>query len=171
MKKPLKISDHITLREATYSQEALKLGISNQPNEFCIENMKLVAENCFEPLRKFHGQPIKITSFFRSPELNSAIPGSSSTSQHLAGAISGLHEAAIDLDCDVFSNGLTNAQAFGWLRKNVEFDQLIWEFGTDGNPDWVHVSFRQDDNRGRCLKSCYDKETKRIRYIVLNFKD
>jgi hypothetical protein len=43
---------------------------------------------------------------------------------------------------------------FEYIRTNLNFDQLIWEFGNDTNPDWVHVSYVSDtQNRNRCLKA------------------
>lgn len=144
----MNISKHITLAEATKSQQALRLGISNQPTKDHLENMKALAEHCFEPLRDYFGVPIAVTSFYRSPELNSAIGGSKS-SQHCKGE-------AMDIDADVFGN-LKNSQIFYWLVNNVIFDQLIWEFGTKDQPDWVHVSFRRDGkNRKQILRAIKD---------------
>jgi len=103
-----------------------------------------VAENIFEPLREWVGGPIKINSFFRSKDLNKAI-GGSSKSQHCEGR-------AIDID-DTYGHK-TNAEMYHYIRDNIDFDQLIWEFGTDENPDWVHVSYvSPDENRRRCLKA------------------
>ena len=139
-----KISDHISFREATHSHTALIRGIRNVPGESVLENMKAIAENIFEPLRVFVGGPIKINSFYRSPQLNSAI-GGSPTSQHKKGE-------AIDID-DVFGHK-TNAEMFWWIVENTDFDQVIWEFGNAQNPDWVHVSFKKDGgNRNRLLKA------------------
>ena len=135
-----KISEHISWAEATHSFTAKRLGIRNEPRSGkIIENMKAVAENVFEPLRRHFGVPIKINSFYRSPLLNRLI-GGAPTSQHTKGQ-------AIDLD-DTYSEryGITNADFFRWLCANVEFDQLIWEYGTDKCPDWIHVSYRRDGN-------------------------
>lgn len=162
------ISDHISYIEAIKSSQALRLGIDNTPDNFALDNMILLADACFEPLRNFYGQPIGISSFFRSEELNVAV-GGSATSQHCAGTVSGVSEAAIDIDLDIFNNGMTNAQAFEWLRLNVEFDQLIWEFGTDNDPDWVHVSYRKSDNRKRCLRSI--KAGRKTVYNEMKFKN
>jgi hypothetical protein len=145
-----KISKHITFAEATKSQTAIRHGIDNYPSEFQLKNMKMVAEKCFEPLREHHGKPIGISSFLRSSALNSKI-GGSKTSQHLCGAFSGIEEGAIDIDADIFNNGITNAEVFHFLKNNVEFDQLIWEFGDENNPSWVHVSFRKGANRKMLL--------------------
>ena len=129
-----KISDHITLKE----------GIENIPGEYELTNMVGIAENVFEPLRDWVDGPIKINSFYRSPELNKAM-GGSSKSQHCQGR-------AIDID-DVYGHK-TNAEMYNYIKNNLDFDQLIWEFGTDDNPDWVHVSYVSvDENRRRCLKA------------------
>ena len=139
-----KISDHISYKEATHSNTALRRGIDNIPDVEEIENMKLVAEKVFEPLRKFVGGPIKINSFYRSPELNVAI-GGSKNSQHCKGQ-------AIDLD-DTYGHR-TNASMFTYIKNHLDFDQIIWEFGDDDNPDWVHVSYvSPQENRNRCLKA------------------
>jgi len=139
-----RISKHITYKEAIRSNTALRLNINNIPNDYEISNMVGIASNVFEPLREYVGGPIKINSMFRSEALNRAI-GGSSRSQHCQGR-------AIDLD-DTFGHK-TNAEMFNYIKNNLNFDQLIWEFGDDINPNWVHVSFvSNDENRGRCLKA------------------
>jgi len=152
-----KISDHITYAEAIHSNTAKRKGIDNTPNPTQVEAMQVTAKKIFEPLRKFVGGPIKVTSMFRSPTLNEAIGGSSKTSQHMKGQ-------AMDLD-DVYGNK-TNAEMYHWIKDNLNFDQLIWEFGTDMNPNWIHVSYVNDeDNRNRCLKAY--KESGRTKYKVI----
>ncbi len=139
-----KISKHISFKEAIKSNTATRLGIKNTPDDYQVSNMVNIAVNLFEPLREFVGGPIKINSFFRCEDLNRAI-GGSSRSQHCEGR-------AIDLD-DTFGHK-TNAEMFDYIKDNLDFDQLIWEFGDDNNPDWVHVSFISfDENRKRCLKA------------------
>ena len=139
-----KISEHITLREATKSNTALRLNINNIPNDYQTGNMVAIAINLFEPLRKWVGGAIRINSFYRSEKLNQAI-GGSSRSQHCQGR-------ALDID-DNFGHK-TNAEMFEYIRKNLNYDQMIWEFGNDANPDWVHISYvSKDQNRGRCLRA------------------
>ena len=151
------ISKHITYKEGTYSNTANRLGLANDPTEEQLKNMKLVAEKVFEPLREHVSHPIKINSFFRGPQLNKAIGGSHS-SQHCKGQ-------AIDID-DSYGNS-TNAYMYEWIKKNLDYDQMIWEFGTDENPDWVHVSFvNEGENRNRCLKA-YRKEGSRKTYYKI----
>lgn len=148
----MKLSKNLSLAEVTKSTTASRLGINNTPDDWTIENLRAVAECIFQPLRDSFGVPIFVSSGYRSAELNKAI-GGSKRSQHVQGR-------ALDLDADVFGS-CTNAQIFDYIRKNLEFDQLIWEFGTEDNPDWVHVSFVRDGvNRGRCLKACRDDKGK-----------
>ena len=150
------ISNHISYKEGVYSNTALRRDIDNIPNEKQLTNMKLLAEKVFEPLRSYVNGPIKINSFFRSVDLNKAI-GGSSKSQHCKGQ-------AIDLD-DTFKRS-TNAEMYEFIKEHLDFDQLIWEFGDDNNPNWVHVSYvSAKENRNRCLKAY--KENKKTKYKVI----
>ena len=145
------ISEHISKKEATFSATATRKGIDNKPGEYELQNMELIAEKVFEPLRKAVNGPIKINSFFRSEELNKAI-GGSSRSQHCQGR-------AMDLD-DVYGY-MSNKDMYNYIKNNLDFDQMIWEFGTDQNPDWVHVSYIDvDSNRRRCLQAYKDENNK-----------
>jgi zinc D-Ala-D-Ala carboxypeptidase len=141
------ISKHISEKEAVKSITALRLGLNNTPDGDTLNNMKLLAEKVFEPLREWVGGPIKINSFYRSTALNSAI-GGSSRSQHCQGR-------AFDLD-DIYGHK-TNKEMFDWIKENLSFDQMIWEFGSEENPDWVHVSYVDEEkNRNRILKAVRD---------------
>lgn len=156
------ISKHISYKEAVKSSTAIRHDINNTPNSFQLSNMKLVANACFEPLREWYGEAIGVSSFLRIVIVNSLIGGSKS-SQHCAGEETGKEEAAIDIDADIFDNGITNVEIFNWLKDNVEFDQLIWEFGSDDNPSWVHVSYRKGANRKQLLKAIkFNGKTKYI---------
>ena len=153
----MKISKHITYAEAIHSNTAKRKSIDNTPNPTQVENMKILAEKVFEPLREFVGGPIKITSMFRSAALNEALGGSSATSQHMKGQ-------AMDLD-DVYGHK-SNAEMYHWIKENLSFDNLIWEFGTDMNPNWIHVSYvSEEDNRNKCLKAY--KENRKTKYKVI----
>ena len=150
------ISKHVSYKEGVYSNTATRRGIDNTPNDEQLNNMELVANEVFEPLRVWVDGPIKINSFFRSPDLNTAI-GGSSKSQHCKGQ-------AMDID-DTFGKA-TNAEMYHFIKDNLDFDQMIWEFGSDDNPDWVHVSYvSEDDNRRRCLKAY--KEKGKTKYMVI----
>ena len=145
------ISEHISKKEATFSATASRKGIDNIPGEYELQNMELIAVKVFEPLRKAANGPIKINSFFRSEKLNKAI-GGSSRSQHCQGR-------AMDLD-DTYGY-MSNADMYKYIKDNLDYDQMIWEFGTDKNPDWVHVSYVDvDSNRRRCLQAYKDDNNK-----------
>jgi zinc D-Ala-D-Ala carboxypeptidase len=150
------ISKNITYKEAIHSNTAKRLGIDNEPSHEQIANMMTIATMIFQPLRSWVGGPIKITSFFRSPKLNSAI-GGSKTSQHCTGQ-------AMDID-DVYGHK-SNAEMFMYIKENLDFDQLIWEFGNDENPSWIHVSYVDaQENRNRCLQAY--KENGKTKYKVI----
>jgi len=139
-----RISEHISYKEGIKSNTATRLGIKNTPDDYQITNMVNIGVNVFEPLRKYVGGPIRISSFYRCEKLNRAI-GGSSRSQHCEGR-------AIDLD-DTLGHK-TNAEMYKYIKDNLSFDQLIWEFGDDTNPDWIHVSYvHPDENRKRCLRA------------------
>ena len=129
----MKLSAHLDLSEVIRSESAKRNGISNMPTEQHIANFKLLAEKVFEPIRLHFNCPIHISSAYRSEALNKAV-GGSSTSQHCTGE-------AIDVDMDGSPSGVTNKMVFDYIKDNLEFDQLIYEFGDSKNPDWVHVSY------------------------------
>jgi len=136
----MQLSKNLALSEVTRSETAKRKGISNMPPPEHIENFKLLAEKVFQPIREHFAVPIRISSGYRSAALNKAIGGAGKTvngvyipsSQHCTGE-------AIDIDMD--GTSVTNAAIFNYIKDNLAFDQLIWEFGTDTNPDWVHVSY------------------------------
>ena len=137
-----KISKHISYKEGTYSNTATRLGLENKPTEKHLANMELLAEKIFEPLRKHVNGPIKINSFYRGPELNKAI------------------------DIDDTYGYMSNADMYKYVKANLNFDQMIWEFGTDENPDWVHISYvNEEANRNRCLKAY--REDGKTKYMVI----
>ena len=154
----MQLSKNLKLDEVVKSTTAKRLGINNEPDEWATENLRQVAINIFQPLREAFGCPIYVSSGYRSAELNTAI-GGSKRSQHVEGR-------AFDLDADVYGR-CTNSQIFNWIKDNLEFDQLIWEFGDQDNPDWVHVSYVHDGiNRKRCLKACRDDNGKTYYEVI-----
>jgi len=139
------VSKHISYKEATRSATATKLNIDNIPTDDILSNMVVVAEKVFEPLREWAKHPINVNSFYRSPKLNAAIKGSLKSS-HLSGQ-------AIDIST---LGKKTNGEMFDYIKDNLDFDQLIWEFGNDENPRWIHVSYKnKKDNRKDVLKAKY----------------
>ena len=126
------ISKNISYKEATQSNTAKAKKIDNTPSGDTLVRMKLVAEKCFQPVREWYGQPININSFYRSPLLNQAVRGAK-TSQHVKGE-------AIDISA---GSSVENKKLFDWLKDNVEFDQLINEYGYR----WIHISYKISGNR------------------------
>jgi hypothetical protein len=141
----MKISPHLNLAEITRSDTAKRNNIDNTPTAEHLENFKLLADRVFEPIRAHFGVPIFISSGYRSKALNEFIKGSAN-SQHCKGQ-------AIDIDMDGGNGEVTNRMVFDYIKNKLDFDQLIWEFGTDFNPDWVHVSFVKSGNRKQKLKA------------------
>lgn len=147
----MKLSDNLSLAEVIKSNTAIKYGIDNSPTEEHLENLKAIAQDVFQRVREHFGKAIYVSSGYRSESLNERI-GGSSTSQHCKGE-------ALDLDAQVYG-GLTNAQLFSYIEEWITFDQLIWEFGSNTEPDWVHVSYKKDgNNRGQKLIA-YKKDGK-----------
>jgi len=140
----MQLSKNLTLAEVTRSESAKRNGINNEPSAEHIENFKKLANKIFQPIRSNFGVPIHISSGYRSAALNKFVKGSA-TSQHCTGE-------AIDIDMD--GTSISNKQIFDFIKNHLKFDQLIWEFGTDKNPDWVHVSYEANgDQRGQVLKA------------------
>lgn len=132
-----KISKYFTLEELIRTSPAnearLKdLGLNNLPNQAVLVNLTTIAKQILDPIREFIGGPLAVTSGYRSPALNQII-GGAEASQHIVGC-------AVDIDAHVYGVG-TNAQIFWCIINRLNFDQVIWEFGTDEEPDWVHVSY------------------------------
>ena len=132
----MNLSAHVTLKEFQASGLATLRNINNEMNESQIASAKLLCENVFEPLRIYLNTPIQISSGFRSLQVNKMI-GGAKTSQHTKGE-------AMDLQI--------NSKGFNFIKDRLEFDQLIWEFGNDENPAWVHVSY-SSKNRKQVLKA------------------
>lgn len=139
-----RISKYVTYAEVTKSNQATALKLANIPNAEQLNNLRLVCTKIFDPLREHFGKPIGISSGFRSVELNAKIGGSKS-SQHCQGK-------ALDIDGDIFG-GISNKLIFEYIRKSCTFDQLIWEFGSENAPDWVHVSYNEGNNRKQVLRA------------------
>tara|TARA_R110002012_G_scaffold278308_2_gene465878 strand:- start:587 stop:1267 length:681 start_codon:yes stop_codon:yes gene_type:complete len=150
-----KISEHISYKEATFSRTALRRNIDNTPGPEELKCLMDLGENLFEPLREWVGGPIKINSMFRGKKVNTAI-GGSKTSQHMKGQ-------AIDID-DTFGHK-TNAEMYHYIKDNLIFDQMIWEFGDDNNPNWIHVSFVTHRKNRKKLTVAYKDEHNKTRYM------
>ena len=130
------ISKYFTLEDLTRSATAKRLGLKNTPTTEHEANLKTLAVAVLDKIYDHFKRNINITSGYRSEALNKAVKGSL-TSQHSIG------QAA-----DLTGIGqVTNADIFNFIKDNVDFDQLIWEFGNSKQPDWVHVSYRTLNRR------------------------
>ena len=148
----MKLSEHLELSEVIRSESAKRNGISNMPTAEHIENFKILATKVFEPIREHFGVPIRISSGYRSAELNKCVNGSA-TSQHSTGE-------AIDIDQD--QTTITNKQVFEYIKDNLAFDQLINEF----NYSWVHVSYKANGKQRGEVWEAY-KEGKVTKYELI----
>ena len=143
----MKLSKDFILQEFI----ATKTGLNNQLTSEALANIEFLVKNLLQPLRDAFGKPIRITSGYRSVEVNKAV-GGSKTSQHTKG------EAV-----DMVSND--NKHLFDLIKNNFDFDQLIWEYGTDEQPAWVHVSLKKTGNRKQVMRAITNKIGKTL-YVV-----
>ena len=150
----MKLSKNLSLKEVVKSNTAIKNGLDNHPKEEHLENLKAVAANIFQPIRDYFKKPIAVTSGYRGEELNKLIGGSMS-SQHCKGE-------ALDIDADVYK-GLTNAEIFNYIALTLDFDQLIWEFGDEKQPNWIHVSYTTSRPNRKEMLAAY-RENGKTRY-------
>lgn len=146
----MKLSEHLDLVEVTRSDYAKRNGIDNMPNPEHTENLIELANKIFEPLRAYINKPIHISSGYRSKILNAAI-GGAKNSQHTKGQ-------AIDIDQ---GDRKENMEIFDFIKNNLEFDQLINEFGYD----WIHVSYNTDAKQAKQVLDAI-KEGKVTKYIT-----
>ncbi len=153
----MKLSKNLSLNEVTKSNTAERRGIDNSPTEAHIKNLKYVAEEVFQPIRDNFGVPIYISSGYRSPALNEAI-GGSPRSFHS-------HGMALDLDQDGRNRGVSNCDVFYFIKDNLQFTELIWEFGDEYEPNWVHVAIapgREDEKKIKIAEKINGKTQYRI---------
>jgi len=151
----MQLSKNLYLSEVTKSRTAKRLGITNEPTKEHLVNLQILAKKIFQPIRDYYGCPIYISSGYRSEALNKAIGGSKS-SQHCKGQ-------AIDIDRDAYSLP-SNGEIFEYIKNNLEFDQLIWEFGSNTNPDWVHVSYNTNGSQRKQILVAYKDSNNRTKY-------
>jgi hypothetical protein len=155
----MKLSKNLSLQEVIKSNTATRLGIKNEPEQWEINNLRAVAENVFQPVRDHFGVPIGVSSGYRSKALNKAI-GGSKYSQHMIGE-------ALDIDADIYGK-VTNAEIFNYIKNNLEWDQMIWEFGDDEEPNWVHISYKESGFNRKQIKRARRDEKNRVYYTTEN---
>jgi hypothetical protein len=139
----MKVSKHFALAEFTRSESAKRHGVSNEPTPEHLENLKVLCEKVLEPIRVKFG-PINISSGYRSKALNHYI-GGALNSQHC-------EAKAADIDMDGMGS-VSNTEIFNYIKDSLDFDQMIWEFGDNNKPDWVHVSYNGAKNRKQILRA------------------
>ncbi len=156
----MNLSRNISLQELTNSDTAIRKGINNNPSSGQIEKLKDLCENILQPVRDHFGR-VKVTSGFRSEDLCIAI-GSSVNSQHAKA------EAA---DFEVM--GTDNAELADWIYANLEFDQLILEFYTPGEPNsgWIHCSYTPDQPRKQFLHAYKSEGKTKYKPVIGKAKD
>lgn len=148
----MKLSKNLSLKEVTRSDTASRLNIDNTPTEEHIENLKYLAEMVFQPMRDHFATPIFVSSGYRSVKLNKAI-GGSSRSFHC-------HGMALDIDQDYRNVSVGNGEIFHYIKDNLPFTELIYEFGDDNGPDWVHVALargRENEKKVKIAKKVNGK--------------
>ena len=149
------LSENFSLDELTKSQEAIRLGIDNTPDDEQIGNLILLCKNILQPIRNHFDKVVSVSSGYRSAALCEAI-GSSSKSQHTKG------QAA---DFEIF--GMANKDLADWIVQNLDYDQCILEFWNpdDPNSGWVHCSYNDSGNRKQYLSA--QKLNGRVVYTVM----
>lgn len=149
----MKLTNNFTLEELTKSQQAVRNGIDNTPDETVIKNLTELARNVLQPLRERLGMPVSVSSGYRSVELNKVI-GGSNTSEHCYGYAA-----------DIEIHGMSNKQLFDYIKANFKFTQLILEFYNpkDENSGWVHVSYNPSNLKKQCLMAV--KENGKTKYL------
>ena len=151
----MKLSKNLSLAEVVRSETAKRLDIDNTPTKEHLENLKVIAEKVFQPIRDHFECPIHVSSGYRGERLNRAIKGAK-TSLHMQGQ-------ALDIDMDFTK--VSNTDIFNYIKDNLEFDTLIWEFSNeDGSPKWVHVSYREGKNRNQVIEAYRDPVTQVTKY-------
>ena len=154
----MKLSNNFSLKELTASQTAERKGISNNPSEDHMNNLKELCDNVLQKIRDHYNKVVSVSSGYRSPELCVSI-GSSVNSQHAKG------QAA---DFEVF--GLSNADLCKWISENLEFDQLILEYHNIGEPNsgWIQCSYRADGENRKQILRAYRDEAGKTKYESYN---
>ena len=142
----MKLSKNLSLAEVVRSETAKRLYIDNTPSKDHIENLKIIAEKVFQPIRDHFKCPVHISSGYRSQDLNNALRGSSKTSLHMTGQ-------ALDIDMDF--TDVSNKDVFNFIKDKLKFDTLIWELGEE-SPKWIHVTYREGKNRNQILQAYRD---------------
>jgi len=148
----MQLSKNFSLDEMTKSQTAIRMGMSNNPSEGEVENLRLLCERVLQPVRDHFNHVVSISSGYRSPALCQAI-GSSMDSQHAKGMAA---------DFEIY--GTPNNEVFNWIKNNLMYDQMILEYWNKDEPNsgWVHVAYNpdQEENIKENLRAYKDEDNK-----------
>jgi len=149
------MTQSFSIKELTYSDTAIRLGIDNTPTDEILINLQNVVQFILEPVSNNFESQIVITSGYRSPALCQAI-GSKPTSQHTFGM-------AVDFEI----LGIPNKEVSDWIVNHLDFDQCILEFWKPEQPNsgWVHCSYKTSGNRKMYLKAF--KSNNRVVYEII----
>ena len=132
---------YFTIQELSASSEARRMGIDNTPTPEARANLTALVDAVLDPLRERYGYPVHVSSGYRCPRLNKAV-GGATTSQHVKGEAADIYVA----------NKRDKSMLFSLIYYILPYDQLIWERGNDEAPAWIHVSYREGNNRRECLR-------------------
>jgi hypothetical protein len=163
-------TDYELLRSATAERDPVLRAAQFEPPEEVLSNLQYLADTVLEPVRVWLGHPIRVTSGYRSPDVNAAV-GGSKTSDHLWGKAADLQMAdsfmssprVIGIRTEILKrtgrSAMANVNANYYLfaalairLDRFDIDQLIHEYGDrPGRPAWVHVSASKDRDRRQML--------------------
>ena len=148
----MQLSKNFSLAEMTKSQTAIRMGMSNNPSEGEVENLRLLCERVLQPVRDHFNHVVSVSSGYRSAALSQAI-GSSPDSQHAKGMAA---------DFEIY--GTPNNEVFNWIKNNLMYDQMILEYWNPDEPNsgWVHVAYNPDssENIKQNLRAYKDENNK-----------
>ena len=156
----MRLSKNFTLQEYTKSQTATRMGIDNTPGDEHLSKATALFENVVQKVRDQFGVTV-INSGYRGPELNKAI-GGSERSQHCKGE-------AVDIECP----GTSNYTVAKFIEDNIDYDQLILEFYTPGEPNsgWIHCSYTPDQPRKQFLHAYKSEGKTKYKPVIGKAKD
>ena len=153
----MKLTKNFSLEELTRSDTAERKGIDNSPTAEHIHNLAALCENVLQPLRDKVKHSIRVTSGYRSEKLNNAI-GGSKTSEHSFGK-------AADIKLIIDGENKSEILYLSILEMGIPFRQMIWEFGDEETPSWIHISFNKEDNKKQTLRAY--KENNKTKYSTI----
>ena len=123
------LTEHFSLEEMVRSGVAIRRKIDNSPSPSDVERLRQLCVHVLEPVRRRFGVT-RISSGYRSAALNAAV-GGVATSQHLRGEAADIHISDME----------TGRRIYDYIRRNLDFDQLLFEHRMSNGCRWLHVSY------------------------------